>query len=191
VPRLPRLDRRTDAQLLVTTAHDAQAFACFYRRHAAGVLRFFRRHVAEPELAADLMAETFAAALVAARRYRPSDAPAEAWLYAIARHKLIDAVRKGATQDGARKRLAIGRIDLRDDDIQRVEEIAGPDATGQLALRRLANLSDDQRRAITARIIEERTYRDIAAEMNCSEAAVRQRVSRGLQTMRVTLENTQ
>jgi DNA-directed RNA polymerase specialized sigma24 family protein len=41
-----------------------------------------------------------------------------------------------------------------------------------------------QRDAIRARILEERDYPEIAAELRCSEAAARKRVSRGLAALR-------
>src|SRR3954466_7407537 len=78
-------DPRSDERLLADTRRDPAAFATFYRRHLYAVVRFHRSRVHEPELAADLAAETFAAALLASRRYRPELAPPRAWLYAIAR----------------------------------------------------------------------------------------------------------
>jgi len=60
---------------LVDSVQDPEAFAVFYRRHVRGVLAFFRRRVDSPEVAFDLMAETFAAALEAAPRYEPRPSP--------------------------------------------------------------------------------------------------------------------
>ncbi|MGD0387294.1 MAG: hypothetical protein ABSB73_14320 [Solirubrobacteraceae bacterium] len=54
---------RTDAELLIAAREDAEAFGEFYDRHIAKVLAFFRRRVPDAELAMDLAAETFAAAL--------------------------------------------------------------------------------------------------------------------------------
>ena len=48
----------------------------------------------------------------------------------------------------------------------------------------LTELPDEQRIAITARIVDDRAYTDVAGETQSSEAAVRQRVPRGLQTLR-------
>jgi len=48
------------------------------------VLRFFVRRTADAELALDLTAETFAAALVASRRFTAGPEPARAWLFGIA-----------------------------------------------------------------------------------------------------------
>jgi RNA polymerase sigma-70 factor (ECF subfamily) len=48
----------------------------------------------------------------------------------------------------------------------------------------LAELPSDQRAAIAAHVIDDRGYPELAGELQTSEAAVRQRVSRGLATLR-------
>jgi DNA-directed RNA polymerase specialized sigma24 family protein len=108
----------TDDELLARfAAGDAEAFVRFYRRHLAAVLGFFLRRTRDPELTADLTAEVFAAALVAARRYRPGERPALAWLYGIAAHKLADSRRRGRVEDDARRRLALGPLTVDDQDL--------------------------------------------------------------------------
>src|SRR5262249_37565500 len=76
----------------------AEPFGVFYERHFASVLGFFRRRVRGPEEAFDLAAETFAAALASLPRLQPGPEPAQAWLFAIARHKLSEAVRSSRVQ---------------------------------------------------------------------------------------------
>jgi DNA-directed RNA polymerase specialized sigma24 family protein len=49
-------------------------------------------------------------------------------------------------------------------------------------------LPADQRVAVEARIVDDRSYADIASEMRCSESVVRKRVSRGLATLREQIE---
>jgi DNA-directed RNA polymerase specialized sigma24 family protein len=70
---------RTDEELLGVGG--SQEFAIFYRRYAADVLGYFQRRVDDAEAAADLTAETFAAAVVAQARFRPELGSASAWLY--------------------------------------------------------------------------------------------------------------
>lgn len=161
-------------------AGDAEAFVSFYRRHLPAVLGFFLRRTRDPELTADLTAEVFAAALIAAGRYRPGERPALAWLYGIAAHKLADSRRRGRVEDDARRRLALGPLSVDDEDLARVEQMADAGAA-ESALR---SLPADQRDAVLARVVHERTYAEIAAHMRCSELLVRQRVSRGLRALR-------
>jgi RNA polymerase sigma-70 factor (ECF subfamily) len=178
----------SDATLLIRTPDDATAFAEFYRRHVPGVLRFFRSHVRNPELATDLMSETFAAALIAVRRYEAGRTTAEAWLYAIARNKLVDSWRRGKVEAGARERLGIERLELDDADLERVEDLAESAELGAAALAALADLEDAQREAIAARVLDNRSYSEIASTLECSEAVVRKRVSRGLAALRVKMK---
>jgi RNA polymerase sigma-70 factor (ECF subfamily) len=159
---------------------DLAAFERFYRHHFPRVLAFFAHRTRDPELAADLTAETFAAALAGRDRYRPERGPADGWLFGIAFHKLADAQRRGYAEDRARRRLGMERLDLTDEDIAAIERL-GVDVA---ATRMLAGLGADQREAIRAHVLEERPYDEIAAANATSEAVVRQRVSRGLATLR-------
>jgi RNA polymerase sigma factor (sigma-70 family) len=168
----------SDAELLCAT--DVRSFERFYRRNFESVLGFFARRTRDPELAADLTAETFAAALSSRRGYRPERGRADSWLFSIAYHKLADAQRRGAADDRARRRLRMERIDLTDGDLLRIEQLAGEDR----ARATIERLPADQRDAITAHVVRDRSYADIAKALSISEVVVRKRVSRGLATVR-------
>ncbi len=73
------------------------------------------RRTSDPELAADLGAEVFAAVLASSARYRPRKAPAHAWLFGIAEHKLASSRRRGRVEDRARRRLRMAPIELEDE----------------------------------------------------------------------------
>ncbi|HET7049431.1 MAG TPA: RNA polymerase sigma factor [Solirubrobacteraceae bacterium] len=168
----------TDEELLGN--RDALSFELFYGRYFNRVLAFFSRRTRDAELAADLTAETFAAALAARRRYRPHGGTADSWLFGIAYHKLADSQRRGRADDRARRRLGIERIKLTDDDIARIDRIGDPDVVTEL----VEKLPAEQRQAIRARVIDEREYDEIAQTLHVSEAVVRKRVSRGLARLR-------
>jgi RNA polymerase sigma factor (sigma-70 family) len=177
---------RPEAELLADIAKgDDAAFAVFYRRYLPVVLRWCLRQTGSRELASDLSAEVFATALIASRRYRPESGSVVAWLLGIARNKLSESRRRGRVENAARRRLGLERIAITDADLERVEELASLD-DGILA--RIADLPEDQRNAIVGRIIDERPYDEIASELSCSESVVRQRVSRGLKTLRNQVE---
>lgn len=178
-------DERSDTDLLVAARVDADSFAVFYRRHARGMLSFFRRRVPSAELAFDLTAETFAAALASLHRYQPGPEPASAWLYGVARNKLSEALRRGQVEEAARRALAMEPIVLDAEGIERLER-----ESGGAVLEALDALPAAQAAAIRARHLEGRDYADIATELRCSESVIRQRVSRGLQSLRSQLEDT-
>jgi RNA polymerase sigma factor (sigma-70 family) len=176
-------DARTDEQLLASTAKEPEAFALFYRRHAAALTGFFLRRTRDPELAADLTAETFAAALVGIPRYDARRGPAVGWLYGIGRNLLAGSWRHGVVEDRARRRLGMATIVLDDEAIARIEALGGDEAVAALD-----DLPADQRAAVRARVLDEREYADIALTARTSESVIRKRVSRGLAGLRARME---
>ena len=177
-------EQRSDSDLLLAARTCSEPFGTFYERHVASVLAFFRRRVSGPEEAFDLTAETFAAALASVHRYDPGPEPPRAWLFAIARHKLSEALRHSRIQDEARRALAMQPIQLDEEAIEILETTALA-----AAVELLETLGPDQRDAIKAHHLEERGYAEIAAELRCSESLIRKRVSRGLGVLQAQLRN--
>ena len=167
----------TDEDLLLSG--DPEDFGRFYDRYVDMLLGYFTRRVHDPEVAADLTAETFAAALVARRRFRRASTPAVAWLFGIAQHKLADYRRRGAAEDRMRRRLGIERVPVAEDDAEQIAML-GRDAAWHL----IDELPPDQREAVRAHVLEDRGYGEIAVASDTSEAVVRKRVSRGLGALR-------
>jgi RNA polymerase sigma-70 factor (ECF subfamily) len=177
-------DPRSDEALLAVARREPDAFAVFYRRHVRALLGYFLRRTREPELAADLTAETFAAALDGCHRFRPERGPAVAWLYGIARRQLAHAQRRGAVEDRARRRLGMAPLELDDAILERVEALADGPALHEA----LEALPADQRDAVRSRVLDDREYAEIALAARTSESVIRKRVSRGLAGLRSRLE---
>jgi RNA polymerase sigma factor (sigma-70 family) len=179
-------DRRqwADQQLLTgIAACDERAFSVFYRRHLRLVVGWLMSRTADPELTADLTAEVFASAMLAAGRYQAQQESADAWLVGIARNVLGHSLRRGRVDAQARRRLGAQPMSLDDHDLERVHDIV---AANQLHVSRyLVDLPADERVAVQARIVDEREYREIADALGCSELVVRKRVSRGLARLRM------
>lgn len=168
----------SDDQLL--TSDDPEAFGIFYARHHDGVQCFFARRVGH-DRAGDLTAETFAAALVARRRFVASNTPAAGWLYTIASRRLIDQQRRDAVEMRTREALTAETA------VTRAHAMT-PESDHDLEVGLLRYLPPDQREALRARFSEDRAYAEIAAHAGASEASVRQRVSRGLNALRGPLQ---
>jgi RNA polymerase sigma factor (sigma-70 family) len=174
-----------DEQALLSAARtDAKAFAAFYRHFERPVLGFFMRTTGRPELAADLTAETFASALESLDTYDPARGRADNWLFGIARNVLGSSYRNSRVEAGARRRLGLPRLVIDDHAADTIARLA---EGGEQATLALAALPEPQRQAIHAHVVQERDYTEIAGELSCSEAVVRQRVSRGLRTLRARL----
>jgi RNA polymerase sigma-70 factor (ECF subfamily) len=169
--------RETDDALLLSG--DPDDFGRFYDRYVASLLAFFQRRTHDPEAAADLTAETFAAALVARGHYQVRATPAAAWLFAIAHHKLADYRRRGSAEDRMRRRLGMEPVAVSEEDVEMVRWLGE-----EVAVAMVADLPPDQRDAIRAHVLEDRDYAEIAHGGQLSEATVRKRVSRGLQVLR-------
>jgi RNA polymerase sigma factor (sigma-70 family) len=178
----------TDAELLRLTPQNAEAFGFFYERYEREMLAFFWRRTRRADLAADLASEVFASALESVTRFDPDRGPARAWLFGIARHQLADAWERGRVEDRARQRLGIGPVALSDETIERIERL---DAAQSGVLDLLDELPEDQRAAVSGRIIDERDYAELASGLACSQSVVRQRVRRGLGALRRRLQNAQ
>jgi len=171
---------QSDDDLILS--NDPEDFGRFYDGTIEMVLGYFARRVHDPEVAADLAAETYAAALAARHRFRRSSTPAIAWLFGIAQHKLVDYRRRGAAEDRMRRRLGIERLPLGEDDREMIGML-GRDAAWKL----INELPTEQREAVRAHVVDEQGYDEIAALEGTSEAVVRKRVSRGLGTLRQRL----
>jgi RNA polymerase sigma factor (sigma-70 family) len=181
-----RIQERDDLALLAASRSGRGGFDEFYRRYRDPVLAFHARRVSEPELAADLTAETFAAALAAVHdRSRSLPEVPAAWLFVIAQRKLIDSYRRGQVEDAARRALQLQPLHLEDADLERIEETA---RSTDVALALARRLPSEQYEALRARVLDERAYADIAGELACSSSVVRMRVSRALKSLRMALE---
>lgn len=176
---------RTDSELLREAREDPAAFLAFYDRYETAVVCYLKRSVRDPEVVADLTAEVFAKALSAASRYRPARPTAAGWLLTIARNTLLHSVRKKKVEARGRRRVGIrDAVGFEDDELDRVESIDSENWLVGL----LDHLPPAQAEAIRARVLDDRTYPEIAAELETSELVIRKRVSRGLATLRQVLE---
>jgi RNA polymerase sigma factor (sigma-70 family) len=174
---------RSDEQLLAGAREDAAGFGTFYARHERVVLGFFMRATGRSELALDLAAETFARAFESRAGFDPRRGTARVWLFGIARHVLSGSVARGRVEAGARARLGMAALTHDARLAASIEETV--DAVEQATVDSwLASLTADQHMAVRGHVIEERTYAELASELGCSQAVVRQRVHRGLAVIR-------
>ncbi len=98
----PWTDASDDA-LLLAAVRERAAFGVFYERHERDVLGFFGAVTRRPELAADLTAETFAAALDGVAQFDPQRGTARMWVFGIARNLLSSSARRGRVDSAARR----------------------------------------------------------------------------------------
>lgn len=181
-----RLERLDDDRLLELTPRVPQAFGVFFARHRDALVAFLVRQTGSQEVAAEIAAETFAAVFESVGRFDRRRGEARGWLFGVARVTMLASFRKQRAEDGARRRLGVTVVGHSDEAWERVEERL--DAALPDLLSGLGELPRAERNAVLARVIEERDYADIADSEQASEAAIRQRVRRGLARLRKTAE---
>ena len=165
---------------------DDRAFRVLYDRHAVRVCRYLESRCDSRESALDLTAEVFARAWLQRSRFRDeADGRALPWLFGIARNALRTSLAKQRIETDARRRLGIAHQDTA------IEPDNGwldaEDAAIGVALRQLPQA---EQAAIALRVVESLSYRDVAARLECSEAAARVRVHRGLTKLRTILQES-
>lgn len=179
---------RSDADLILASVTDPRAFWEVYDRWAEPLLGYFYRRVPDPEVAADLMAETMAAAFESRSRFRDRGKPGSAWLFGIAKHKLAHYLRHRRVELSAVRRLGLEVPVLDEVSAAAISRLAdGDDRTGEIA-EALKRVPAGERQAVRLRVIEELHYKEIAERLDCSEQAARQRVHRGLARLGRLLE---
>jgi RNA polymerase sigma factor (sigma-70 family) len=163
--------------------------ARLYRQEARRMVGFFVRRTHDPEIALDLVAETFASVVRDQHQFRGrGDDAARAWVYGIAHNLLNGWYRRGAVERRAMARLGIQRPEVGDTELERLVELAGLAQARARVDSKLRALPDDQRRAVELRVVDERTYEEVAQALGISEQAARARVSRGLRALAGALD---
>ena len=184
------LPGRRQAPLLVRAQLHPELFAEFYAEHYEQVLAFFARRTLDPETAFDLMAETFASAFAGLPAFRGrSEQEGMAWLWTIARHQLYRWSERGVVERRSLAELGVELAPMSAAEFERIEELAALDQIRDEVMAALDALAIDQRDAVRLRVIEERSYAVVAAELGVSEQVARARVSRGLRELGRSLES--
>lgn len=182
------LDRRSDAELLVASQRDPEAFEVLYDRWARPLLAYFARRLRDPEVAADLTAETLAVVFEKRARFRDTGDPASAWLYTIARRQLSRYGRRRTVELRAVERLGLSLPVLDPESADAIASLTDQDAGNDPVSAAIERMSAREREAVELRVVEELTYREIAARLDCSIVAARVRVHRGLSRLNALME---
>lgn len=149
------------------------------------MLAFMMRRVVDAELAADLTAETFAAAMLTVRRFDPDRGTASAWLFGIARNVLGRSLARQQVEHRARQKLGIRHLSVTSDALAEIEALESDAHVSST----LADLPPSEASAVRARIIEGKSYPQISQDLRVSPQVVRKRVSRGLARLRARKES--
>ena len=150
------------------------------RRLYGIALRIVRR----PDIASDVLQESFLQIWRNARSYTPERGAAQAWLTGIVRFRALDAVRKTGREvlsddpslgDGAQEPDVLERL--------------GAEAESAALRRCLGALEDVQRRSIVLAFVDGYSHAEIAERLSEPLGTVKSRIRRGLVALRGCLQS--
>jgi RNA polymerase sigma-70 factor, ECF subfamily len=157
-------------------AGDALAYHAFLKELSARLRAFFRKRLARlPEDVEDLVQESLLAVHLQRHTY-DSEQPLTPWVYALARYKLIDLLRRRSRTD-----LLHDSLDENDEALGAVDSEAG-EARHDIA-KLLEALPDRHRLPIVYVKLEGLSVAEAARRAGMSESAVKVGVHRGLKAL--------
>jgi len=193
----PSDSRSSDQTVIEQAKHDPAAFGILFDRHFGSIFAYLVRRTGDWEASRDLASETFLKALKALPRYRWQGRPVSAWLFAIATNELRMYYRRGQRAPASLDALVAGSAvyvadpSTLDDERQAVERELEQNAEFALVRRALTRLPLKYQEAIALRYFEEKTVAEVAEILGKPEGTVKSLVSRGLESLRAVLEQTQ
>ena len=156
---------------------DPDAFGDFYVEHVAAVQRFVARRVADPYLAADLVADVFLAAVDCAAGYRSDRGSPIGWLTGVARNVVASEFRRQGRQREVVRRIS-GRRLLDPDSLARIEERIDAERETRRLYDALARLPDRDRALMELVAVDGMTVAEAAAVLGVKPATARVRLHR-------------
>jgi RNA polymerase sigma-70 factor, ECF subfamily len=165
--------------LIEAAQREPSRFARLYEDHFDRVYAFVARRVADRAEVQDLTSEVFQQALANLGRFEWRGAPFVAWLYRIAANAVADHYRRRALD----RQLPAPDPPAEAPDLAEVERRAR-------LFGFVRRLPPDQRHVVLMRFAEEKSLKQIAAELGRSEGAVKQLQLRALRTLRARMSES-
>lgn len=169
-------DALDEERLLVEAAQkDPSRFGELYEAHFERIYAYAVRRLHDRQEAEDVTSEVFQQALANLARFEWRGVPFAAWLIRIASNAIADR-----WQRRQRERSLPPPQDRPEPALDEVEQHAR-------LFRLVGRLPADQRRVIEMRFVEQKTIKEIAAELGRSEGAVKQLQFRGIEGLRARM----
>lgn len=169
--------RRTARGRPAGFASDPEAFEAFYREHIDAVQRFIARRVADRELAADLTADVFVAAIESAETYRPRQGAPIAWLYGIAQIAVASRARRAGRERRATARV-LGRELLDEDDFPRIDDRLAAEQHSRRLYEAMNRLPDGERAVLELVALDDLSPAEAATALSLRPVTARVRLFR-------------
>ena len=170
-----------DAHLIAAARHDLRNFDALYKHYVAAVFRYLYSRTANVLDAEDITAQTFLIALETFDRFR-GDGHFRAWLFGIARNKVVDLYRKRKPElplDDA------ANTPTGQDPLLSAIHLEQKAAVANI----IAALTDEEQELLRLRYLAEMSYREIANLLQRNEDAVKKTTYRLLARIQSQLED--
>jgi RNA polymerase sigma factor (sigma-70 family) len=152
-------------------------FERLYRANVDAVTAYFARRSAEPQVVADLTADTFVAVIASFESFDPRKGTARAWVFGIARRVYASYCEAYSQQEHKLRRLA-GRRDLDPDQVEELLDRIDAQRAGRELVTGLTALPERDRAVIELVDIAGFAPKEAAATLGLSPGAVRMRLMR-------------
>lgn len=173
-----------DAEIIERSRADPELFALLFRRHAASISRYVTRRLG-PDLADDIVAETFLAAFRSRGSYQVTRPDARPWLYGIAGNLIRRHYRDEVRFLWALERSGVDPVAESAGDLAEARLTA--DATSRSVAAAIASLNPRQRDVVLLVTWAELTYDQVAEALGVPEGTVRSRMNRAKTRLRAAL----
>jgi RNA polymerase sigma factor (sigma-70 family) len=161
----------------------AGEFERLYRANVDAVTAYFARRSADPQVVADLTADTFVAVISGFGSFDPRKGTARAWVFGIARRVYAAYCETYSRQQHQLRRLA-GRRDLDPDQIEELLSRIDAERAGRDLVARLAALPERDRAVIELVDIAGLRPSEAAAAAGLTPGTLRMRLMRARSRLR-------
>ncbi len=176
-----------DAFLMLRYAKgEASAFDTLYERNRAGLWRYFRRQLRDPDVAADVFQETWSRVIANRKSYQPS-ARFTTWLYRIAHNCCVDHWRKSGRLARREVMDADSLIDSADDPAPGPQALAMQAEAAAALEAALARLPEEQRSVFLLYVEGGMTIAEIAETTGVAAEAAKSRLRYAVAKLKETL----
>jgi len=179
-----------DAELMLRVKDgDGASFGLLLEKHRSSVIHFLYRMVQDQSVAEELAQEVFLRVYRSRSSYEPT-AKFTTWLFRIATHLALNALRDGKNErfqerlDAESEDLPIRQVS---DSRPTVEQSMVYQARLEEVRRAIRMLPEKQRAAVLMHKYQDMEYAQIAKALKCSESAVKSLLFRAYETLRARL----
>jgi RNA polymerase sigma-70 factor, ECF subfamily len=178
-------DRTAQTRPPTADAGATGEFERLYRANVDAVTAYFTRRSADPQVVADLIADTFVAVITGFGSFDPRKGTARSWVFGIARRVYASYCEAYRQQQHKVQRLA-GRRDLGPDQVEELVDRIDAERAGRHLVTGLAALPERDRAVVELVGIAGLAPKEAAAALGLAPGTVRMRLMRARARLRTT-----